>query len=375
MKVAVIGWELPPAFSGGLGVHTINLFSRLASSISVVLYVPDVKGAYGSYNFDVVRVKISSRLRRASHYGLEFENFREAVEEYNRNVVKEFDPSGVDLVHCHDWITFRSGMEIKKRYRIPLVMTVHSLETDRSGNFNPQRDIMEIERSGLDAADHIISVSNYTKSCIIRDYGTDPGKITAIHNGVDSSTYSLREKQYSGSGQVLYFGRVTTQKGPTFFMQMAKRVLDIYPDATFVVGGDGDQLRNIMDLAGKLEISDNVSFLGFVDFERSVEYYSNSDVFVLPAVSEPFGMTVIESLICGTPTVISRSTGVGEALKNVFRAEFWDTEMMANEVAAILRFRSIRETMGSRGRAEAFQFTWEKAALKTLEVYRKVCNM
>ncbi|MDS0256757.1 glycosyltransferase family 4 protein [Thermoplasmatales archaeon AK] len=374
MKVAVIGWELPPAFSGGLGVHTLNLFSILAEAVDVTLYVPDVPGLGSSYNFGVRKVRIPARLRGKLPYSLIFEDFSEAVEQYNRRLVEEFDPSGIDLIHCHDWITFRAGMEIKRRYNIPMVVTVHSLETDRSGNFNPQRGVMEIERNGIYAADQVIAVSNYTKSCIVRDYGADPTKITPIHNGVDSIIYGLRDKDYRGTGQVLYFGRVTTQKGPTFFIRMAKRILEKYPETHFVVAGDGDQLSSIMDLSNQLNIQDSVKFLGFVDFQKSVEYYTESDVFVLPAVSEPFGMTVLESLVCGTPTVISRSTGVGEALHNVFRSEFWDTDLMANEAAAILRFRSIRETMGRRGKMEAFQFTWEKAAIKTMEVYRKACG-
>ena len=370
MKVSVIGWELPPAFSGGLGVHTLNLLNRLSKFIDITLYVPSMKGLSQTYEFEVIPVPTGISGLPYSVEG--FPDFQEAVHDYNEAVLRIFNPAGVQAVHVHDWITMEAGIRIKEKFGIPLVVTVHSTEIDRSGNFNPQRRIMDIEKRGIEQADTVIVVSGYTKNILVSNYGSDPSKIRVIHNGVARFTYSWNKKDYALTNRVLYFGRVTSQKGPKFFIESAAKVSEKIPDVSFIIAGNGDQLPEVLNLSNELGISDRTVFTGFVNFSKSVLFYRSSDVFVLPAVSEPFGMTVIESMISGTPAIISKTTGVGEALRNVMKSDFWDTDLIAEYIISILKYKSLRKTLGELGQVEAAGFTWEKSAEETMEVYRSL---
>ena len=380
MRISVIGWELPPAFSGGLGVHTINIFSIINKIFDVTLYIPDVSGLYPYYPFRVKRVKTNYKInekniRNESYYtgfdGIKFHDFNEKIKYYNEMVVDQFDPE-TDIIHCHDWITFEAGIELKERYNKPLVITVHSTEIDRSGNFFPQKYIMDIERRGIKYADRIIAVSEYTQKMIIKYYNADPKKIYVVHNGIDNTFINMPQKSYDLYRNVLYFGRITTQKGPRFFLDAAYRVIKKFPDIKFTFAGTGDQEPEMKRITGELGINRNVIFRGFVSFNEQIYYYKNSDVFLLPAVSEPFGMSVIEAMSTGTPAIISYTTGVGEALHNVFRSDYWDTELLSEYIISMLLHRGLRETMGINGQIEARKFTWESAAIKTMEVYRSI---
>lgn len=380
MRISVIGWELPPAFSGGLGVHTINIFSIINKIFDVTLYIPDVSGLYPYYPFRVKRVKTNYKInekniRNESYYtgfdGIKFHDFNEKIKYYNEMVVDQFDPE-TDIIHCHDWITFEAGIELKERYNKPLVITVHSTEIDRSGNFFPQKYIMDIERRGIKYADRIIAVSEYTQKMIIKYYNADPKKIYVVHNGIDNTFINMPQKSYDLYRNVLYFGRITTQKGPRFFLDAAYRVIKKFPDIKFTFAGTGDQEPEMRRITGELGINKNVIFRGFVSFNEQIYYYKNSDVFLLPAVSEPFGMSVIEAMSTGTPAIISYTTGVGEALHNVFRSDYWDTELLSEYIISMLLHRGLRETMGINGQIEARKFTWESAAIKTMEVYRSI---
>ncbi|WP_287951060.1 glycosyltransferase family 4 protein [Acidiplasma sp.] len=380
MRISVIGWELPPAFSGGLGVHTINIFSIINKIFDVTLYIPDVSGLYPYYPFRVKRVKTNYKInekniRNESYYtgfdGIKFHDFNEKIKYYNEMVVDQFDPE-TDIIHCHDWITFEAGIELKERYNKPLVITVHSTEIDRSGNFFPQKYIMDIERRGIKYADRIIAVSEYTQKMIIKYYNADPKKIYVVHNGIDNTFINMPQKSYDLYRNILYFGRITTQKGPRFFLDAAYRVIKKFPDIKFTFAGTGDQEPEMKRITGELGINKNVIFRGFVSFNEQIYYYKNSDVFLLPAVSEPFGMSVIEAMSTGTPAIISYTTGVGEALHNVFRSDYWDTELLSEYIISMLLHRGLRETMGINGQIEARKFTWESAAIKTMEVYRSI---
>ncbi len=368
MKIGVIGWELPPAFSGGLGIHTINLFSIISKFAEVDVYIPKMSMLYPSYPFKVRLVPLTYNGMKGN-YELQVPDFNQAVIEYNQKVVDAFDANGTAVIHCHDWITFNAGIELKERYGIPLVVTVHSTEIDRSGNFYPQKWIMDIEREGMKHADHIIAVSDYTRRLVMDTYGISPDKIGTIHNGLGKHFYLLPPKNYDLSGNVLYFGRVTMQKGPKFFIEAAKKVADKVHDVKFIVAGTGEQVEELKFLARTLSIEKNVIFTGFVDLSEAIRYYRTSDVFVLPAVSEPFGITVLEAMSSGTPAIISTTTGVGEALKNVLKTDFWDTDLIADYIIGTLKFRSLRSTLGAVGQIEAKRFTWEEAALETMEVY------
>ncbi len=367
MKVSVLGWELPPAFSGGLGIHTINLFTLLAKVIDLEIYVPDSPGLANNYPFRINRVPVSPW---EGNYGSS-SDFYSQVLKYNSDLIRVFK-NGASIIHAHDWITFPAGTSLKRRNGARLVVTVHSTEYDRSGNFNPQERILKIEEEGVRTADAVIAVSTYTKKRITDQYGAEPEKVHVIHNGVTSNIYTQVGKNYGSTRKVLYFGRVTPQKGPKFFIEAAHKVLNKMKDVTFIMAGTGDSIGEQKALIEQLGISDNFEFTGFVSEGEAMKLYRDCDVFVLPAVSEPFGMTVLESMSAGTPAIISKTTGVGEALHNVLRTDFWDTDKMAEYILAVLKFRALREIIGSRGRLEALNFTWEKAALKTLEVYNSL---
>ncbi len=369
MKVAVIGWELPPAFSGGLGIHTYNVFSILGKIIPVDIYIPDMGYPFPHYPFNVRTVKIKSGI--SGNIYSHVTNFIDAVNDYNEKVVEKFKPEGVALVHCHDWITFRAGIEIKKRYNIPLVVTFHSTEFDRSAYFNPQEPIMKIEAEGATEADAVITVSNLTRDVVAQNYHINPDKITTVYNGVKASAYA-QGQALNRERQVLYFGRVTSQKGPKFFMEMARKALEYEDNIRFVMAGTGDLLDDMKRYAEYYNMDDKFHFPGFVEFHKAIEYYKSSSVFVIPSVSEPFGITVLESMVSGTPVVMSRTTGVGEAINNALKTDFWDTDVMSSYVVSILNHGSLMDTLSLYGKYEGMSFTWEKSAMKTLEVYRSV---
>ena len=402
MRVSVIGWELPPVFSGGLGVHTINIFSILNRMIDVTVYVPDVDGLYDKYPFNVKKIRFNteslseysgtagqtkngeienkpdensyyknSGIKNINFNNFNFKDFNEMIYYYNKGVVDCFDKN-TDIIHCHDWITFSAGIELKKKYGIPLVITIHSTEIDRSGNFFPQKYIMDIEKEAIKIADKIIAVSDYTRNMIIDNYNADAKKIYVIYNGVNPNLIDSGYRDYSLHKNILYFGRVTTQKGPKFFLETAKKVVKYFPGVKFVVAGTGDLIYDMKKLAVESKIEDNVIFTGFVSLNDKIKYFRDTDVFVLPAVSEPFGISVIEAMSMGTPTIISNTTGVGEALYNVFKCDFYDTDLMAEYIIGLLKYKGLRETMGTNGQIEAKRFTWENAAIKTMYVYKSV---
>ncbi|AAT43824.1 glycosyltransferase family 4 protein [Picrophilus oshimae] len=375
MKVSVIGWELPPAFAGGLGIHTINLYSILSNIIDIDLYVPYSKKLLDVYPFNVKKVGFYNYKSYYDFSSMRFNTFMDEIMYYNSRVIEDFDPENVDLIHAHDWITYPAGIYLKKKYNIPLIVTVHSTEFDRSGNFFPQKSIMDIESSGIKNADRVIAVSNLTKKTIVQNYNADPEKIDVIYNGIDDSFLKNPVRSYEKTNIILYFGRITTQKGPKFFLEAAYKSLKINNNIKFVMAGTGDQLDEMIKLSKSYGIYDNFYFPGFVPEELAMWYYRNADAFILPAVSEPFGMSVIEAMSAGTPVIISRTTGVGESLLNVLTADFWDTDLISDYILNLVDYRSLRTVLGTNGQMEAKLFTWNKTAMKTLEVYRSLCRM
>jgi glycogen(starch) synthase len=368
MKVAVVGWELPPAFSGGLGIHTANIFSIIGKIIPVDIYLPDLGYSFPYYPFNIIKIKFENGIAGGAYSHVV--NFSEAVDDYNDKVVKHFKPDGVSAVHCHDWITMKSGIDIKKKFGIPLIVTFHSTEYDRSAYFNPQEDIMKREKEGAEMADAIITVSNLTKNILVEKYGINPEKITTVYNGVKASAYAGTD--YKKERQVLYFGRITSQKGPKFFLEMADKMLQYEKDVKFVMVGTGDMLDDMKNYARDHNFIDKITFTGFVDFHMAIEYYKRSEVFVIPAVSEPFGITVLESMVSGTPVVMSKTTGVGEAINNALKCDYWDTDVMSSYALSIIEHKSLMDTLSLYGKYEGMSFTWEKSAMKTMEVYKTV---
>jgi len=388
MKVGMIGWEYPPFKVGGLSVHCYELTTKLAKGCANIdFYMPrtGLKIESPDKKIRIMEVPLTNgqinpyfRISAGPNLmDLELNDFFSAVESYNRLTVDYFieNSSDVDIIHCHDWITLGAAVELKKRLNKPLVFTVHSTEYDRSAYFFPMQWVIDREKFGMENADRIIAVSKRTKQLIEKEYGIDGRKIVVVPNGIDPSRYAREEERdYERKGRIIFVGRVTRQKGLTFFVQMAKKVLE-REDCNFTVIGKGDMLPELIKSTIDLKIADKFSFLGFLPDEEVVEYMYNSDLYVLPSVSEPFGISVLEAMCTGMPALISKSTGVGDSLLHCLKSEYWDTDDMADAAVSILRYRSMRETIGINGAKEAKRFTWDRCASETRKVYESLVGV
>ncbi len=388
MKVAMIGWEFPPFMAGGLGVHCLELTTELAKmGVALDFYMPHMSSIEGGMkvadHHRHLRIKEIEADPAVQPYpggsprGTSYDaNFNEAVMQYNRRVVRAFDSHDVDLIHCHDWITVPAAVELKKRTGKPLVLTMHSLESDRSAGFYPQTWIENLERTGVHEADAVIAVSDYTRGLLVRNYGADASRIFPVHNGVDHSKFADHVgRDYSDSRRtVLYLSRVSRQKGPMYFMQAARKVLDVDPSARFIVGGKGEMIPEMIDYGIRHDMMGSVQFAGFVPDDRLHDMYRESDVYVLPSVSEPFGISVLEAMTSGLPAIVSKTTGVGEALAHVLKAHYWDTHEMADMMIRLLDSRALRQELGRNGALEVRKFTWKRCGERTLDVYRRTVD-
>jgi glycosyltransferase involved in cell wall biosynthesis len=366
MKIAMIGWEYPPFKVGGLGTHCYGLTHGLADkNIHVDFYMPKLRKKVKSDNNNINIIEVGESEVYPYDRPDDKElggKFFDAVYRYNDLLVKRVK-GNYDLIHCHDWLTMKAAVAVKEKLGIPLVLTVHSTEYDRSGWIYPNQWFIDIEREGMQKADRIIAVSEFTKRIIIEKYGIHPDKITVVHNAV----YPIGEGEKRNL--ILFLGRLTIQKGPEFFLKTAKKVLD-YEDARFVVAGSGDMLPRLIEQAVHMGISNKVIFTGKLTEEEVQHIYKISSIYVMPSVSEPFGITALEAISAGTPTIVSKSAGVSEVLKNCFKVDFWDTDEMANKIIALLRYDSLRDVMRQSSKREIQLFTWDRVAERTLDVYR-----
>ncbi len=369
MKVAMIGWEYPPFKAGGLGTHCYGLTRSLADKqVHLDFYMPKTKnGAKSDKSF--LRIKEVGETTifpydRPTDKELEG-GFFDSVYRYNDLVVSKVHGK-YDVIHCHDWLTMKAGIQLKEKLHVPLVLSVHSTEYDRSGWMYPNEWFINIEKEGMQKADRIIAVSNFTKNVVVEKYGIDPNKIDVVHNAV----FPL------GSGKkqniVLFLGRLTIQKGPEFFLDAAKKVLDHGLKTTFVVAGSGDMLPRLIKKAVDLGISQHVVFTGRLTEDEVKHIYRIANVYVMPSVSEPFGITALEAISAGTPTIVSKTAGAAEAIANCLQVDFWDVDEMANKIISLLRYDVLHKTMSREGTKEIELFTWDRVAERTMDVYKEV---
>ena len=369
MKIAMIGWEYPPFKAGGLATHCYGLTRSLADkNVKVDFYMPKTKHSAGSdkENLNIKEVGEAEIFPYDRPNSKELAGqFYEAVYRYNHLVAANVK-GNYDAIHCHDWLTMKAGIIIKEKTGIPLVLTIHSTEYDRSGWLYPNQWFIDIEREGMQKADRIIAVSHFTKRVIVEKYRINPDKISVIHNAV----YPIPENQKKEI--VLFLGRLTIQKGAEFFLKAAGKVLDYEPDTRFVVAGTGDMLPRLITQALDMGISDKVIFTGLLTENEVRHIYGISSVYVMPSVSEPFGITALEAISAGTPTIASKTAGFSEAFNNCLRVDFWDTDEMANKIISLLRYDSLHRTLSKEGKREIELFTWDRVADKTIDVYRGV---
>lgn len=278
-----------------------------------------------------------------------------------------------DVIHAHDWMTYPAAEGIARLSGRPMVVHVHATEFDRSGDeINPV--IFEMERRGMMAASRVLAVSRRTRDMIIAHYGVDPDKVMVIHNGVErDETDAPPADRTSTEKTVLFLGRVTRQKGPEYFARACARVAQRIDDVRFLIGGTGDLVPRVKELVANLGIGDKVEFLGFLGAEDVKLAYRRADVFVMPSVSEPFGLTALEAVQCGVPVVVSTSSGAAEVLpRGSLKVDFWDTELMAQMIAAVLTYPSLANTLRRRAAAEIAGLTWDTAAARCIRIYHDV---
>jgi glycosyltransferase involved in cell wall biosynthesis len=277
------------------------------------------------------------------------------------------------VIHAHDWMTIFAGLHAKKISGKPLILHVHALEFDRSGE-HVNQDIYDIERLGMSMADRIVAVSHYTKNVIVNRYGVHADKVAVVHNAVSRAEAGdvYKVERNADKKIVLFLGRITFQKGPDYFVEAAAKVLKEIPDVTFVMAGAGDMMPRMIKRVAELGIGKNFHFTGFLQGAEVEQIFTMSDLYVMPSVSEPFGISPLEAMVYDVPVIISRQSGVSEILRHALKVDFWDVKEMANKIIAILKYPSLSDEIVERSREEVRNIRWEHAAEKIADVYRSV---
>lgn len=400
-RILMFGWEFPPHHSGGLGVACFGLTRALAAQGHELVFVMPKKLAVGApwarFVFaDAPSVEGIAVSSIATPYGTHKTVVRGRNGEvvYGWGLMEEvlrYAATGADIAreaHCdiiyaHDWLSFGAGLEAKRATGKPLVVHVHATEFDRCGGadgVNPE--VYAIEKAGMEGADAVIAVSEFTKNIIVKEYGITPAKIQVVHNGIDAATLPqkgsglsrLRQLKAAGHSIVLFLGRVTLQKGPDYFLRVAKRVREKNSKVLFVLSGSGDMEAQMMKYAAQLGVADKVLFTGFVGGTERHEMYAAADLFVMPSVSEPFGITTLEAMSLGTPVLISKQSGVSEAVTHALKADFWDEEDMANKILAVVGYAGLGKTLAHHAAKEAEALTWDRAAQKVDNILEGALN-
>ena len=304
----------------------------------------------------------------APHYG---SRLFDEVENYRRRAVLLANNIDFDVIHAHDWMTYPAALTIAHESGKPVVLHVHSLESDRSG-LHKNEFIAEIERASLQRATSIITVSRYTKQKVIEDYGVPSERISVVHNGLMERSRIKRPVKMDGRFRVLFLGRVTFQKGPDYFVKAALKVLKILPNTQFILAGSGDMLEPLRRLIIKAKATDNFILPGFLKGHEVDEVFATSDLYVMPSVSEPFGISALEALYYDIPIIVSRQSGVSEVIQHALKADFWDIDEFADLIIGALKFPELRSDLMQMARVEVKQLDWDSAAKRVLNVYQEI---
>jgi glycosyltransferase involved in cell wall biosynthesis len=425
MKVLMFGWEFPPHITGGLGTACFGLTKGLLKhGVDIQFVVPK---AYGDESQEAVRIinasdvtvmmndpvfreywnqitymEIGSNL--IPYVGPEdfqqmvSENTKTTVEESGRVFSEKFQFSGkyghdlmeevaryalvgaaiaanseFDVIHAHDWLTYSAGVAAKKISGKPLIVHMHATEFDRSGE-NYNENVYEIERKGMAEADRVITVSNLTRNIVIERYHIDPEKVITVHNAVEPPEHSdLMDVEKKVKEQIVTFlGRITFQKGPEYFIEAACKVLERDKNVRFVMAGTGDLMEKMIRRVAKLKISSHFHFTGFLKGENVDRMFAMSDVYVMPSVSEPFGISPLEAMRSNVPVVISKQSGVAEVLNHVMKVDFWDVDAMADAIYGLLHYKSLNSMVITHGSEEVNNLKWEAASRKIADIYESL---
>ncbi len=424
-RVFMLGWEFPPFISGGLGTACYGLtkaMDQLGIKITFVLpkmvqgkYATHVKllspdsripprlpkiselknvkfrtinsplqaystpNSYQQHIEETIRQKqmihgalsAATQLGGGSDYGKDMYN---EVHRYAALAVELARNEDFDLVHAHDWMTYPAGIAVAAVTGKPLIVHVHSTEFDRSGEHVNQM-IYDIERQGMHRAAKVIAVSHFTRSIIISRYGVSGDKVEVIHNGVErngNGDWTLAETGIRNDEKiVLFLGRITMQKGPEYFLYAARKVLEVMSNVKFVMAGSGDMMHRAIELAAELGIGHKVLFTGFLRGQDVQKIYKMADLYVMPSVSEPFGIAPLEALDNDVPVIISRQSGVSEVLTHALKVDFWDVNEIANKVVAVLKYPPLEMTLRNHGNFEVRRLRWQDSAKKCARIYEE----
>ncbi len=399
----MFGWEFPPFNSGGLGVACEGLSKALAASgidltfilpFKIPVSAPWCKFVFANESTDLMNEKQIKSLCAAyqSHainsletqkYGLPKHisgSLMERVRAYAMAAGSIAQKNKHSVIHAHDWLTYPAGIAAKEVSGKPLVAHIHATEFDRSGSDSVNGQIYNIELEGFRRADMIVAVSGRTREKVIQKYGIPSHKVKVIHNGVEfqKSRNAIPEvfnKIKSDGGKIVLFaGRITLQKGPDYFVSMAKKILHYEPKTFFVVSGSGDMEGAMIRQAANLGISDKFIFCGFLRGEELATIYRDADIYVMPSVSEPFGLLPLECMISDTPVLISKESGVSEVVSCALKSHFWDVDDMADKVISVLRHHKLKNHLSVNGREEVKAIHWKKAAESLISVYNSLDN-
>lgn len=429
MRVLMFGWEFPPHIAGGLGTACYGIVKGLAyNGVQTLFVMPSASGdedqsaariisasdvpveSVGStvdeFLDKVKFVRIGSNMipyvdpeefheMVESERRLQSENLAKCIGtkfrfsgRYGSNLMEEVAHYAMvggtiamehkdefDIIHAHDWLTYLAGIAAKELTGKPLVVHVHATSFDRGTEDQIDSRVYDIERRGMMAADKVVAVSDLTRNIVINKYGIDPSKVVTVHNAVD---FSGREKLKVERGVrdkvVTFLGRITFQKGPEYFIEVAAKVLKRTDGVRFVMAGSGDMMNRCIRYVARLGISDRFHFTGFLRGAEVQKMFAMSDVYIMPSVSEPFGISPLEAMRSGVPAVISNQSGAAEVLKYAFKVDFWDVDAMADDIYALLKYPALADFAAREGYDEVNRLKWNIATAKLKNIYESVVN-
>lgn len=395
VKVLMFGWELPPHNSGGLGVACYQLCKALSKKgVGIEFVLPYT----AEHNIEFMKINYAhpQGVEQVLKAGIAYDSFKYIKSNgevewidlhgqsalYEQAVEKIVKLAEFNVIHAHDWLTCRAAIRAKEISGAPLIVHIHSIESDRAGvEFGGNPMVREIEESSMLLADKIIAVSNHTKRSIVREYGIPADKITVVHNsfdaaslieGTEDNSYQyLQTLKQSGYKIVSSIGRLTIQKGLPNLLRAFKEVVAREPKSILLIVGSGEQYHELVGLSAELGISRNVVFAKFQRGQRYRDAYSVADLFVMPSVSEPFGLTPLEAIGYGTPSLISRQSGVSEIVKNCLKVDYWDINEMANQITGALRSDALRSELHKNSLQEYEKLSWSDSANKLFDLYSR----
>lgn len=410
LKVLMFGWELAPIVYGGLGVVCRSITERLVKSgVKVTYVIPKLPVPIDIPELNLVnastvtldekmyhQIQVASTLTpyinneryqqflhfiREKHLGSQegdvygMDLFAE-VERYSYRSRELVNSQEFDVIHAHDWMTFKAAVFAKELSKKPLIVHVHATEYDRSAG-NPNPAVLDYERFGLENADKIIAVSNFTKQTIIDNYKIPASKIAVVHNAVEQKNPQYEPPKTAPADKdpmVLFLGRLTIAKGTDYLLRAAQKVIRVVPNAKFVFVGKGEMIKHLVDMSIDLSISNNIVFTGWLSHEQVDSAYKQADLFVMPSITEPFGLTALEAMRNGTPVLISRQSGVSEVIQNCLKVDFWDIDAMANKILSVIKFQPLQETLRENGQYDVKHINWETQTQKIVSIYESMIN-